>query len=353
MPTHSLISARSLPFSSGKGSAKLSPARGFTLVELLVVIAIIGILIGLLLPAVQAAREAARRTQCANNLKQLGLACSSHVSAKTYFPVGLQGPELYHLGATGGPINWTNLTVELLPFIEQAGIASNFDKTVKTGSTSPPNSNTGAPGNTTALITQIIVNFRCPNTRLPEQTTVDNFVFGTTDYAGNGGTRIYHPFLSPTGSTKINLAAKRNNDGLFNLCEQYETGVAPQQVTDGFSNTIMFGERNHEDAEFDRVYPGPTKYPLAGWCGWGWTSSPSSVGDDIGHSAVPINYMIPPGTGTTQDVYNRLSAWGSYHTKGANFCFVDGSVHFFSDSMDLTVLQAISTIRGAESVIPP
>src|SRR5262245_6259665 len=96
-----------------------SRLRGFTLVELLVVIAIIGILIALLLPAVQAAREAARRTQCKNNMKQLGLACLNYVNAKRIFPVGLQGPALV---STAPPRIWTNVAVELLPFIEQANI---------------------------------------------------------------------------------------------------------------------------------------------------------------------------------------------------------------------------------------
>src|SRR6476469_1325288 len=95
----------------------------FTLVELLVVIAIIGILVALLLPAIQAAREAARRTQCANNIKQLGLATINFISAKKSFPVGLQGPSALHNSdpAYEGPV-WTNVMVELLPFIEQTNL---------------------------------------------------------------------------------------------------------------------------------------------------------------------------------------------------------------------------------------
>src|SRR5262249_44735330 len=113
------------------------PRRGFTLVELLVVIAIIGILIALLLPAVQAARIAALRTSYKNNIKQLGLACMNYLSARKKFPVGLSGPSVTSAG--GGQKVWTNVMVELLPFIEQANIVANFDKTKPTGNSPGPN----------------------------------------------------------------------------------------------------------------------------------------------------------------------------------------------------------------------
>src|SRR6476469_4181326 len=106
----------------------------FTLVELLVVIAIIGILVALLLPAIQAARAAARRTQCANNIKQLGLAAMNFISAKKVFPVGLQGPSVFHTGdaAYEGPI-WTNVMVEVMPYMEQNNLQTAFDKKNPTG----------------------------------------------------------------------------------------------------------------------------------------------------------------------------------------------------------------------------
>ena len=323
------------------------------MVELLVVIAIIGILIALLLPAVQAAREAARRSQCTNNLKQLGLSCSNFVTAKSIFPVGLQGPSLF-APATARSSSWTNVTVELLPYLEQANILTTYNKTIPTGASVGPNSGNGGDA-TTAIVCQVITNFRCPSTVLPEQTDTKGFVFGCIDYAGNGGTRIYHPTTAPVGNpTQTNCAAKRNNDGLFNLCEQSETGILLSQLTDGLSNTLMFGERNHLDDMFDKLYGTQAGYPLASWCGWGWTSVANSVGDVIAHSAVPINYMIPTNsTNANNEVYNRLSAWGSFHFGGANFCLADGSVHFFTSGMDLTTLQALSTIHGGEPVIPP
>ena len=126
-------------------------------------------------------------------------------------------------------------------------------------------------------------------------------------------------------------------------------GVALREVTDGTSQTLMFGERNHEDPEFDRFYP---SFPLAGWCGWAWTAELNSVGDNLGHAAVPINYMIPANTATSELRDQRLCAWGSLHAGGANFCKADGSVRFYTDSMALEILQALSTKAGEETVRP-
>jgi prepilin-type N-terminal cleavage/methylation domain-containing protein/prepilin-type processing-associated H-X9-DG protein len=324
--------------------------RGFTLVELLVVIAIIGILVALLLPAIQAAREAARKIQCANNIKQLGLATMNFVSSKKDFPVGLQGPTENPRAANdtdpkyAGPV-WTNLFVEVLPYIEQTNLLTQFDKTVPTGNTT--SKNTVAPGATTSIAAQVVVNFRCPSSQLIPQNTVSGYIFGTNDYAGSGGTRIYHP-SAVNDDHKIGAGAKAKNDGLFNIVERGDHGVGIKQVTDGLSKTFMFGERSRDDP--GGIVLAKTNYPLEGWCGWAWTSRENSVGDNLGHTAVPINYQIPQdGTATSFMAYDRISNWGSYHNGGANFCLADGSVNFIADSMDLTVLQALSTIAGGET----
>ncbi len=235
----------------------------FTLVELLVVIAIIGILVALLLPAIQAAREAARRSQCANNMKQLGLAAMNFMSAKKVFPVGLQGPSISGLApANDGPV-WTNVFIELMPYIEQENLQANFDKKTATGNFA--GNNTGlTPGLTNTIAAQIIVNFRCPSSQLVPQNTVSGFIFGTNDYAGNGGTRVFDPQADvtrrrlaaqkPPASVNPNLIPPGQkvpvyNDGLFNIVERGDTGTGIKQVTDGLSKTFMFGERNRDDPE--------------------------------------------------------------------------------------------------------
>jgi prepilin-type N-terminal cleavage/methylation domain-containing protein/prepilin-type processing-associated H-X9-DG protein len=311
--------------------------RGFTLVELLVVIAIIGILVALLLPAIQAARAAALRTSCKNNIKQLGLAGQSYLSTHKRFPVGLQGPQL--VVAAKAP--YTNLMIEIMPFIEQDNLVKAFDKKTPTGNQAGPN--TGTAGSTTSIAAQVITNFICPSSPLPTTNTVSGFVFGSNSYAGNGGTRIYE-FRSNSSSL---VSARKNNDGLFNHVNPDDKGVALRAVSDGLSKTLMFGERKLDDPEFDRLY---STFPLAGWSGWAWTETKNSIGDYTGHSAAPINYTIPPNASGNNFVDLRLSAWGSFHTGGATFCMADGSVHFLEEDMELKTLQALSTIRKGENV---
>jgi prepilin-type N-terminal cleavage/methylation domain-containing protein/prepilin-type processing-associated H-X9-DG protein len=326
----------------------------FTLVELLVVIAIIGILVALLLPAIQAAREAARRTQCSNNIRQLGLAAMNFVSARKAFPVGLQGPSgCPNSGASKAP--YSNVMIEVLTYIEQDNLNAQFNKTVGTGNVAGPNTN--VPTIAGSIVAQVITNFRCPSTQLPPTIEVPGaggpFVFGTNDYAGSGGTRIFDPLAAdPTG--RVNAACKSgSNDGLFNWANPGDTGVAIKRVTDGTSKTLMFGERMHEDQVFDNEAPLATAgYKMAQWCGWAWNNQKNAVGDVLGHTAVPINWKMTPGSGT-QGQNDRIGAFGSHHSGGANFCFADCSVTFLRDDLDINVLKALSTIKGAETVDPP
>jgi prepilin-type N-terminal cleavage/methylation domain-containing protein/prepilin-type processing-associated H-X9-DG protein len=325
------------------------PLHGFTLVELLVVIAIIGVLIALLLPAVQQAREAARMSQCANNLKQLGLACLNYVDTKRAFPVGLQGPSGLNCSSTVAPsYPATNLMIEVLPYIEGENLIATFNKNVITTDQKETNGNTGiGNGATNTVAAQVIYNFRCPSdSYLPLTTNTGGYVFGLNTYAGSGGTLIYNFY---SGNTSWTGAAKKNNNGIFNIVEHGDIGVSPRTVTDGMSKTLLYGERNHQDAQFDSLYP---SFPLATWSGWAWTYPCNAVGDNLGHTAVPINYNIPIGVAnTTLAINNRLAAWGSFHSGGANFCFADGSVLFLADTTDLVgVLQPLSTIRGGEVI---
>ena len=177
---------------------------GFTLVELLVVIAIIGVLVALLLPAVQSAREAARRSECANNLKQIGLAALHYVDVKKVFPVGLQGPSGLACSTTATPkFPATNVMVEILPYIEQENVYSQFNKNVITNdSYQGATGNVNNPGITslakvTTVAARVIDAYRCPSSTLAQTASVAagtnnvGYVFGLNTYAGNGGTLIY------------------------------------------------------------------------------------------------------------------------------------------------------------------
>ena len=184
---------------------------GFTLVELLVVIAIIGILIGMLLPAVQSVREAARRTQCQNNLRQIGLACLNYESARQQLPPGVTDDDSSLIDA-----NHTGF-VFLLPFMEQANLFDQFDLT--TDWKSPTN----AP-----LANNVLPGLHCPSN--PQSEVGENetgaFTGAATDYAFSKGSLAY---LSDSDDSQ---------NGMFDVNSDRKLAA----VTDGLSNTMMLGE---------------------------------------------------------------------------------------------------------------
>jgi len=309
----------------------------FTLIELLVVISIIGVLIGLLLPAVQMAREAANRMACSNNLKQLALAAHHHHDATGRFSTGLRLP----VTVAGRPTLGTNLWVEMLLYFEQHNLQQKWDYN--------DNSNNVA-GGTNATQAQVIRILLCPSDPLPEPVTYfarqggaawEAGYYGVGSYGGNAGTRSF-----PSGPNQ-----SFGRDGIFFL----DSSVRVADITDGASNTFLFGERYHRDPEYDRRAPvvWPALPPFfAQWGMWGYVASPGGTGCVTLSARVPINYRVPPG-GDRGMVSDRVCAFGSGHPGGANFAFADGSVRFVSDSTPLATLQALSTRAGDEVVTIP
>jgi prepilin-type processing-associated H-X9-DG protein len=162
-----------------------------------------------------------------------------------------------------------------------------------------------------------------------------------TSYGGNAGTRSVDAGLPPT-------FPGISRDGIFFL----ESCVCLADITDGTSNTLLFGERFHRDPEWDLrepvVEPGIDSLEHMGK--WGMVSAVGGIMSNVTlHSAAPINYRMPPG-GDVSKLLDRLCAFGSGHPGGANFAFADGSVRFVKDSTLLPVLQALSTRRGGEVV---
>jgi prepilin-type N-terminal cleavage/methylation domain-containing protein/prepilin-type processing-associated H-X9-DG protein len=333
-------------------AARKQPRQGFTLIELLVVIAIIAILISLLLPAVQAAREAARRTQCKNNLKQLALGAHNYNDVAKVFPAG----QMVLNFATKPKFRGYSLFVYLLPYVEANTIYQQWDFI------GDPDNNTLAISNgdpSTALSAQRIPVYNCPSDPIPQNPYPSGAAptygpyYGVTSYGGNGGTRSYPPALETA-------------DGMF-----FRTGpAAPQNpqisiemVFDGTSTTLFFGERNHVDANYDTFYaPGWSIDPMGGWGWWASTGGNYGGGDVTESSFSPINYACPityaeavaegmSNTAFTNTLDSlRVCSWGSHHPGGAQFAMVDGSVHFISQYIAQSVLVALSTRAGRETM---
>jgi prepilin-type N-terminal cleavage/methylation domain-containing protein/prepilin-type processing-associated H-X9-DG protein len=330
-----------LAVKSPERSAHRLNRGAFTLVELLVVIAIIGILVGLLLPAVQAAREAARRMSCSNNLKQLGLASHNHESTYKKLPAGYTQARI---PAPSGPFKGHSVFYFLLPFFEQNNLFNSMDKV------DPWNNRASSPE--MGLSAAFIPTLRCPSDVLPEApitwpiTGTPNQFYGRTSYKMNGGSK---PLFADVAT----------NDGVFmavgpaaRKAASAPTGAEIKfgDITDGLSNTFMFGERSHLDINFDTfTNVGFASDFIAGWSRWYPAHGDVGLNNLVVGAFAPINYRIPwahgqPGAPTSRFAWfpfqdMRLSTFSSQHAGGANVVLCDGSVRFISDSMPQAVLS--------------
>ncbi len=327
--------------------------QSFTLIELLVVIAILAILIGLLLPAVQKIRAAAARLQCSNNLKQLGLAAHNYHVANERFPPGVY----QRLFSSAPKYRGVTLFVYLLPYLEQDNLARGWDQT------DPLNNTAGGVSSRTAAVLPLLL---CPADPLA-QNPVDGGSgrwYGLTSYGGNGGTRSYDPQFA-------------TNDGIFFVIgpgSQTAPTASPIRigdVTDGLSNTILFGERSHMDPNHDSFVnnlatpPSGQSLSLMGQVGW-WAASTGrlAAGDVLLSAYGPLNYRVPlgyanrallaPPVNNYNDYlsYNdrRICAFGSNHAGGANIALADGSVRFLQDSISPVTLQRLCVRNDGQVV---
>ncbi|HEY2413090.1 MAG TPA: DUF1559 domain-containing protein [Pirellulaceae bacterium] len=318
--------------SSPRVRRSLSRAFGFTLVELLVVIAIIGVLVALLLPAVQAAREAARRSQCSNNLRQLGLALHNYHDTQLAFPIN------YRVGGNNGQNTYATWSwmQGILPYIEQTAM---YSQLTIAGPMSLPN-------NLLAANTPIKT-FRCPSDGLNRNGMMTNAsdsggTKAVTNYKANCGAAWNWTFVN---TNNIRWPGDGNGllhcDGLICSNSYGSTGSTAisdlmknmtrfASITDGTANTFAVGEA------------------VPSWSQWSWWYCQNAC---VATTAIPLNYHRGiEKLETFSSQYARNYSFYSLHPAGANFAMCDASVKFVPDNIDQTSYRALATVEAGDSI---
>ena len=331
--------------------------RGFTLVELLVVIAIIGVLVALLLPAVQSAREAARRTGCTNNLKQIGLALQNYESTHQAFPYGAYDPD-GEQSPKGPPWprfggSWRTM---ILPQMEQQGLA---DQLAQIDNRSNEQYDTAAPWVRAPQQQLILPSFICPSQPEPwVRSGMDTFAMapgtaGISTYMGNGGPIAVTPPSSYGASSACGLCSDgaslnafcdcfTGNQGRYRrgfyhghnpdgpgMLDMYPNEYSVTVVTDGTSNTLHVGETHGLDGGVDGCEDRLQ-----------WMGTWSVASTVYGINAVDVGTTWRGGG----------CNFRSYHAGGAQFVFVDSSVRFLNDSIDLRVFGFLGNRRDGNTI---
>lgn len=330
--------------------------RGFTLVELLVVIAIIGILIALLLPAVQAAREAARRTNCANNLRQLGLALHSYYDTQKSFPFAYMFSTAT-LGATSHQ-NWQVWGTLVLPYLEQTAISSQWDSRFPAYNTGTPTDPASANA---SLAKRVVAPYVCPSAPAAES-RVYSVSLAVGDLGGAYPSIAVTFSCAPSDYTAINGLDLNNSTGEFAEAAYGRTFVesddhvpfrgalvsagvpsGTQDITDGLSNTIFLGERLGGEVRYRRgaieVGTGAT--------GGGWADVRNGMnllrGSDHGGNT-------PDGPTLINASNLRDVGFYSFHPGGVHFLLGDGSTRFVAETTAADVMAGAITRSHGEVV---
>jgi len=326
---------------------------GFTLVELLVVITIIGILIALLLPAVQAAREAARRAQCANNLKQIALAMHNYHTSHREFPMGYVDCGAITPGTGSLNANGHTAFAQILSFLEQGNVASEYNYDERNNS----------PANKDIVGARIPV-YNCPSdnsagrtavhTRHPSLYSRSNYVFSMGSDTMLRNNRGHHLVVCPYPSSLNDHDL--GTDGAF----QFKYGRRISEFRDGTSNTALLSEvLSGHAGPWDVSLPssqrlwdirGVWAYHLIGASGYTHRESPnSSVGDVLLGSQNCADFPGGPcDESAAADWDECFASARSRHPGGVQVALADGHVTFYSDTVELLVWRAVSTIAGGE-----
>lgn len=317
-------------------------SKAFTLVELLVVIAIIGVLVALLLPAVQSAREAARRSQCQNNLKQIGLALHNFHSAQKVFPAGsIVSNEACEASSGHRGPSWT---VQILPYMEVTALHDQFDLNGNFAALM----SVGEKSGNEALQDTPIAMFKCPSDAAPQPGDP------SLSYMGVQGGGIQYDADCLTGNSPANRRVRFSN-GILHTNGK----VSSAKITDGLSNTFLVGESRwwsfvHTNTDFANYFS--------------WASANRQEGrsshvivlaaavDPINNPLVDYDSAVPWEGQNTLYLGTHTRAFGSRHPGGCHFAFGDGSVSFVNETIDINAYHQAGArndgLISAEGVRP-
>jgi prepilin-type N-terminal cleavage/methylation domain-containing protein/prepilin-type processing-associated H-X9-DG protein len=345
-----------------KVPAQAHARHGFTLIELLVVIAIIAVLIALLLPAVQSAREAARRSQCINNLKQIGLGLHNYENSNGAFPPPKiwSGSGIGNNGGINGVLNTTGFTM-ILGYLEQTTLlnAYNFSQASSNSVNGPNNRVIGDAASNSTVVGSLVSVYACPSDLPPDvQNSTDTVYHRNNARRGNYlmCSTLWMEYYGPYNWTGGLPDFVQSTRGAFIT----DTSARLAEFTDGMSNTTVIGESPqihlssvwgpywgsgvHTSTNGNVYPPPPLVNQIVGNIGLGpeWRDFTTTL-----PNAAPNNIQCG-GPCTSKLLY--ANAMGSKHPGGLNMLFGDGSVKFIKNTISGNTWWAINTIRGGEIV---
>ncbi len=325
---------------------RIRSKKGFTLIELLVVIAIIAVLIALLLPAVQKVREAANRTKCTNNLKQLSLACHTYHDTFGLFPPGAlvlpNGPTWQNLDWTANKGTWLIYT---LPYMEQNNLFREIPNLYV------PHFDSMGAAEQAGVLPKLLPYGRCPSDGFNSEQPTSNYVgsMGPECLDNFCNFEPYQQFCNMPQwgwTTSADDGTTDNAGDIRGMFARAGARIALRDVLDGTSNTLLLGE----------TLPSQNRHMLT----FPWYST---YGTQLNSTIIPINYPVDENDqswcganvgGPQHSMTNNSVCWGfrSRHTGGANFSFVDGSIHFISQGIDYKTYQLLGCRNDGQAVPP-